>query len=47
VGPGVPQGVTINRPVQTYDTAATVLYALDLPIPENWDGKPVLEIFPP
>lgn len=45
VGPGVPSGVTLPRSINTYDTAATVLYALDLPIPENWDGQPVLEIF--
>jgi hypothetical protein len=46
VGPGVPEGVILNSPINTYDTAATALYALKLPIPENWDGKPVLEIFP-
>jgi predicted AlkP superfamily pyrophosphatase or phosphodiesterase len=45
VGPGVPAGFTLYRPLNTYDTAATVLYALDLPIPETWDGQPVLEIF--
>lgn len=45
VGPGVPAGVTITRPINTYDTAATVLYALGLPIPEKWDGQPVMEIF--
>jgi hypothetical protein len=47
VGPGVPAGVTLTRPINTYDTAATVLYALGLPIPEKWDGQPVMEIFPP
>lgn len=45
VGPGVPPGITIASPINTYDTAATALYALGLPIPENWDGRPVLEIF--
>ena len=45
VGPGVPQGVILKSNINTYDTAATALYALDLPIPENWDGQPVLEIF--
>jgi phosphopentomutase len=45
VGPGVPSGVTLSSPINTYDTAATALYALELPIPENWDGRPVLEIF--
>jgi hypothetical protein len=46
VGPGVPRGVVLTGPINTYDTAATALYAFDLPIPENWDGRPVLEIFP-
>ncbi|GAB4446793.1 MAG: hypothetical protein Fur0044_42900 [Anaerolineae bacterium] len=45
VGPGVKQGVTLSSSINTYDTAATVLYALELPIPEDWDGKPVTEIF--
>ncbi|MCB0156118.1 MAG: alkaline phosphatase family protein [Anaerolineae bacterium] len=44
-GPGVPAGLTLNRAINTYDTAATTLHALDLPLPENWDGQPVLEIF--
>jgi phosphopentomutase len=46
VGPGVPAGLTLNRNVNTYDTAATVLHALKLPIPGTWDGRPVMEIFP-
>lgn len=45
VGPGIPAGVTLYSNINTYDTAATALYALNLPIPENWDGQPVLEIF--
>ena len=45
VGPGVPAGVILTSPITTYDTAATALYALKLPIPEGWDGQPVLEIF--
>ena len=45
VGPGVPQGVTLTSHINIYDTAATALYALDVPIPEHWDGQPVLEIF--
>jgi phosphopentomutase len=46
VGPGVPQDKTIGRCINIYDTAATAIYALGLPIPEMWDGQPVLEIFP-
>jgi hypothetical protein len=45
VGPKVRSGVTLGSNINTYDTAATVLYALGLPIPEGWDGQPVLEIF--
>lgn len=45
VGPGVPAGVTLTAEITTYDTAATALYALRLPVPEIWDGKPVKEIF--
>jgi hypothetical protein len=45
VGPGVPAGVTLSSQITTYDTAATALYALNLPIPPTWDGRPVLEIF--
>ncbi len=45
VGPGVSSGITIGTDINTFDTAATTLYALDLPIPEKWDGQPVLEIF--
>jgi arylsulfatase A-like enzyme len=45
VGPGVPAGVTLNSPIVIYDTAATALYALKAPIPSEWDGRPVLELF--
>jgi phosphopentomutase len=46
VGPGVPAGLALQSEITIYDTAATALYALDLPIPPTWDGRPVLEIFP-
>jgi hypothetical protein len=45
VGPHVRVGEQPSRLINTYDTAATILHALELPIPENWDGQPVLEIF--
>ncbi len=45
VGPGVPMGQSIKSDIIIYDTAATVLYAFGLPIPEIWDGEPILEIF--
>jgi arylsulfatase A-like enzyme len=47
VGPGVPAGLTLNTPIVIYDTAATALYALNLPIPQAWDGRPILELFKP
>jgi predicted AlkP superfamily pyrophosphatase or phosphodiesterase len=45
VGPGVPHNGVITADVIIYDTAATALYALDLPRPAGWDGQPILEIF--
>jgi predicted AlkP superfamily pyrophosphatase or phosphodiesterase len=45
VGPGVPAGLTLKSEIVVYDTAATALYALNLPVPAIWDGQPVLEIF--
>ena len=45
VGPGVPAGITLQSEIVVYDTAATALYALNLPVPAVWDGRPVLEIF--
>jgi arylsulfatase A-like enzyme len=46
VGPGVPPGLTLTRKVNTFDTAATAAFALKLPLPSTWDGRPVMEIFP-
>lgn len=45
VGPGIQPGVTLTDPINIYDTAATALAALKLPIPTQWDGRPVREIF--
>ena len=45
VGPGVPAGIILSSHIDTIDTAATAAHALNLPIPERWDGKPILEIF--
>lgn len=43
-GPGV-QHKQLTVQVNTMDTAATAAYALELPIPLEWDGVPVMEIF--
>jgi predicted AlkP superfamily pyrophosphatase or phosphodiesterase len=44
-GEGVRSGHTIARPVTTFDTAATALWLLGIPIPEDFDGMPVEEAF--
>lgn len=47
VGAGVRPGYMLTKPVTTYDTAATALWLLDVPIPASFDGKPVIEAFVP
>lgn len=44
-GPGIRQGCTIQREVRVYDTAVTVAWALGLPLPPEWEGRPVVEAF--
>jgi hypothetical protein len=44
-GKNVKPGYVITEPVRTVDTAATVLWALGLPLPANFDGKPVDSAF--
>ena len=44
-GAGVKKGYTITAPITTYDTAATALWLLGVPIPDGWDGKPVTSAF--
>lgn len=44
-GKGVKKNFTITDKVTTYDTAATALWLLDLPIPAEFDGKPVTSAF--
>jgi len=36
-------GVTLTQPIMTFDTAATVLHALGVPIPPVWQGRPVTQ----
>ena len=38
-------GQVISVPVTTYDTAATALWLLGVPVPEGFDGKPVVSAF--
>ncbi len=44
VGPGV-QPKALTSPINTTDTAATAAWALGLPLPPEWAGRPVLEAF--
>ncbi|MDR1190247.1 MAG: alkaline phosphatase family protein [Verrucomicrobiales bacterium] len=44
-GKGARRGVTISAPVLTYDTAATALWLLGVPVPESFWGKPVISAF--
>jgi len=43
-GPRVKPGLLTTQ-VNTMDTAATAAFVLGLPLPEEWDGAPVLEAF--
>jgi arylsulfatase A-like enzyme len=43
-GPEIRTG-QFTTPINITDTAATVVYALGLSIPSEWDGVPVLEAF--
>jgi len=44
-GAGVNPGCEIKGPVTTFDTAATAIWLLGLPVPASFDGKPVKEAF--
>ena len=43
-GPGVAAGAVLDTTVTTYDTAATALSALALPLPADLDGVPRLDL---
>ena len=44
-GAAVKPNFSITAPVTTYDTAATALWYLGVPVPADWDGKPVESAF--
>lgn len=44
-GKGVKKGFAITQPVTTYDSTATALWLLGLPLPAELDGKPVKQAF--
>jgi len=44
-GKGVKPNTEIKAPVKTYDSAATALWLLGLPVPDTFAGKPVASAF--
>ena len=44
-GTGIREGYEIPDDIVTTDTAATILYILNLPIPDGWEGRPLRSIF--
>lgn len=44
-GKGVKKNFAISAPVLTYDTAATAIWLLGVPVPESFWGKPVVSAF--
>jgi predicted AlkP superfamily pyrophosphatase or phosphodiesterase len=44
-GRGVKPGFAITAAITTYDTAATALWLLSVPVPEGFDGQPVMSAF--
>jgi len=41
-GPGVKEGVELNQPINTYDTAVTIAHLLNVSPHPAWIGRPVL-----
>jgi len=44
-GCGVKEGYKITKPVVVYDTAATALWLLHIPVPDSFWGRPVMSAF--
>jgi predicted AlkP superfamily pyrophosphatase or phosphodiesterase len=44
-GAGIREGYEIPEAVHTTDTAATIVYILDMPIPQGWTGRPLRSVF--
>lgn len=44
-GKGAKHGFTVTAPVVQYDTAATALWLLGVPVPESFWGRPVVSAF--
>jgi hypothetical protein len=46
-GPGVARGHRLDGPVSLLDVSATVLWWFGAPVPESYEGRPLLEAFAP
>jgi arylsulfatase A-like enzyme len=46
-GPGIRAGYEIQVEVRVFDTAVTAVWALGLPLPTEWEGRPIVEAFQP
>lgn len=46
-GPGVAREHRLDGPVSLLDVSATVLWWFGVPIPDNYEGRPLLEAFAP
>ena len=44
-GAGVKPKFSVQAPITTYDTAATALWLLEVPVPKSFDGKPIESAF--
>ena len=44
-GKGVKKNYSVTAPVVQYDTAATALWLLRVPVPEHFWGRPVVSAF--
>ena len=44
-GPDVSRRGRIDGPVRIFDTAPTLAHVLGLPLPEAWEGRPIMQIF--
>ena len=45
MGPGIVAGKRLTVPINTYDTAATVIFALGIMPPDAWIARPVVSAF--
>jgi len=44
-GPGVTRRHQLTRPISLLDVPATILWWFGLPVPQRYEGRPVVEAF--